>query len=192
MAPSDYVLLSPPIPVEWAGFESNTARMQACGWEFAVEDNHYGFTTTVFARHRRFGVTLRAELRGDDIRSRSVVYTRSGFSGFSGPPVRFHAAQQHHETFITGSPVDWTRVDMNPSYVSARDLPSFNVKDLFRPWAPESKEILVEPDTVADLFERIKKLQSHDLEAIRERNRKRDLREQSQEQVVAQIITLAA
>jgi hypothetical protein len=48
---------------------------------------------------------------------------------------------------------------------------------------------------VAELFERIKQLQRPELDAIRERNRLRDAREQRQqggERVVAQVIALAA
>ena len=58
--------------------------------------------------------------------------------------------------------------------------------------SPNSEEIIVAPETVADLFERIKKLQSPELAAIRERNRTREYQQgQRQEQVVAQVITLA-
>lgn len=51
----------------------------------------------------------------------------------------------------------------------------------------------VKAETVADLYERIRKLQDPELKNIRERNRMRDARErQHSEQIVAQIITLAA
>ena len=54
------------------------------------------------------------------------------------------------------------------------------------------KLALVDPDTVAGLMDKIIKMQSGDLAEIRERNRKRDMREQRQENVVCQVIAMAA
>ncbi len=188
------LLLSPPIPVEWAGFTSDTRRMQACGWEWAVESDTYRYTTRILARHRSLGAMLHGELRDDDIRSRAMVYQRDKYAGFRGPPVHLDGLNlEHRVTFISMDPTQMLRVDMNPEYTTIQEQRwNGDAIDLFRKWAPQSEEIIVAPETVADLFERIKKMQSPELAEIRERNRKRDIREQRSENVVAQIITLAA
>lgn len=136
---------------------------------------------------------LHGELRDDDIRSRAMVYQRNEYAGFSGPPVRLTGLNlEHRVTFVSMDPTQMLRVDMNPEYTTIQEHRwNGDTIDLFRKWAPQSEEIIVEPETVADLFERIKKMQSPELADIRERNRRRDLRDQQRESVVAQIITLA-
>lgn len=194
MGYQDPLLLSPPIDVEWCGFRSTTRAMQHAGWEFAVDASPQFRNRTILARHRDLGVMMTAELFDDDLRSRSLIYnTNSGYQGYQGPPVRFD--RMNHErnvTFIDVDPTQMMRVDMNPEYTTVQEHRwNGDAIDLFRKWAPQSEEIIVEPETVADLFERIKKMQSPELADIRERNRRRDLRDQQRESVVAQIITLA-
>jgi hypothetical protein len=192
----DPLLLSPPIPVEWCGFESDTRRMQACGWEFAVNQDVMRREVEFIARHRRLATFLVGRLRDDDIRQRSLVYFRQELVGFKGPPLQFTSLTQERNTqfvHLQSSIDDFTRVDMNSEYTTIQEQRwNGDTIDLFRKWAPKSEEIIVAPETVADLFERIKKMQSPELAEIRERNRKRDIREQRSENVVAQIITLAA
>lgn len=189
----DPLLLSPPIPVEWAGFTSDTRRMQVSGWEFRVDAHPHRFERVVIAKHRLFNTVLHAMLQDSDLERRAMVYGPSGFQGFNGPPLVFQRAA-HPESFhlsLAGSAPEFVAVDMMPLRADLNQWTGRAI-DLFRPWAPNSEEIIVEPETVADLFEKIKKLQTPELAAIRERNRTRDYCEQRQEQVVAQIITLAA
>lgn len=191
----DPLLLSPPIPVEWAGFTSRTDYMQRWGWDFVVEAGPHLYERHVLARHRANNTVLYAVLRDEDVMSRALVYNRgTGASGFNGPPIRFGRAT-HAESFCLTVAGDETHsfvpVDMTPQVVDIREWSGL-ARDLFRPWAPQAQEILVEPETVTELFEKIKRLQAPELSAIRERNRARDYREQRQESVVAQIITLAA
>ena len=194
MGYQDPLLLSPPIDVEWCGFRSTTRAMQAAGWEFAVDASPQFRSRTILARHRDLGVMMTAELFDDDVRSRALVYNKnSGYSGYQGPPVRFNGLNHESRvTFVSVDPTQMIRVDMNPEYTTIEEHRwNGDAIDLFRKWAPQSEEIIVEPETVADLFERIKKMQSPELADIRERNRRRDLRDQQRESVVAQIITLA-
>lgn len=186
------LLLSPPIPVAWAGFTSDTRRMQACGWEFQVEANLHRFSRTLVAKHRDFNTMLWAEVRDAEVERRALAYVRGEYDGYRGPPIMFQRAA-HPDSVrmsIVGA-VDFRPVDMNSSFADISTW-SGHAVDLFRPWAPQAQELIVDPNDVSALFERIKALQSPQLAEIRERNRKRDLREQRQEQVVAQVITLAA
>lgn len=191
----DPLLLSPPIPVEWAGFTSDTRMMQRCGWEFAVERNTYGFSIHILARHRILGLMMNASIRDDDLRNSALIYSKplNDYTGFRGPPMQFR--EINHESrvsFIHMNPEDLERVDMNPQYTTIQEHRwNGDAIDLFRKWAPQAEELIVDPNDVTALFERIKKLQTPQLAEIRERNRKRDAREQRSEQVVAQIVTLA-
>lgn len=193
----DPLLLSPPIPVEWLGFTSNTRRMQACGWEFAVHQDAMSRGVDVLARHRTAGCLLTGFIRDDILRDSALVYHRGDFQGFRGPPVRFERMTHEKQTQFVHTSFDpnaMMRVDMNSEFSTIEEIRwSGATIELFRKWAPQSEEIIVAPETVADLYERIRKLQDPELKSIRERNRMRDARErQHSEQIVAQIITLAA
>lgn len=191
------LLLSPPIPVEWLGFDSDTRRMQMCGWEFAVHQDVMGRGVDVLARHRTTGYLVTGFIPDGIVRRSAMVYQHGEFRGFNGPPIRFSRMTHENNTQFVHTSFDpnaMLRVDMNSEFSTIEEIRwSGAAIELFRKWAPQSEEIIVAPETVADLYERIRKLQDPELKNIRERNRMRDARErQHSEQVVAQIITLAA
>jgi hypothetical protein len=175
----------------WAGWRSTTPEMQAHGWEFAVERDVYDQAYNVLMRHREGGWTgmgraFIAELMDASYRYRSPMR--------SNPTIqvqRMAGTDRMISMYVQTLPV-FARVDMQPELALTSRETTIDELGIFKPWAPKAQEIIVEPATVASLLEQIKRAQVGDLAEIRERNRKRELRDQHSERVVAQVISLAA
>jgi len=173
MARSDYMVLSRPCKIFFAGWESTTTRLQQAGWNLAVEYNH------------REEVSL--ALRFDPGR----IYMLTGPSDNCwwdervGPTfqVRHIAADFicNIEYFSAFEPFD-----AKPQMIQRGSIKEHKI---FAPVLARTEEIIVEPSTVAELMDKIRKLQAPELKAIRDRNR-RD--EPIQQQVFhAQILSFA-
>ena len=161
--------------------------MQREGWEFAQQDSvRYGTLhgeVMVVARHRRTGVVLAGTGRA------------LGFGDFGHTlegEIVFETCRRDGQMImqVYGQMPAFGRVDMSysPEPITMRAL---YAEGIFRPWK-DPQELIVAPDKVADILERIKQMQEPELLAIRERNRKREMREQAPEFAHATILSLAA
>lgn len=181
-----------PVRCHWAGFESDTYRMQREGWEFAVEHIRQivlmADAYRVTARHARAGWVFWGQVQGfkigheDPFEHAEIVFE--------------HCVPDHHKLVIGGAPVYGVmqRVDMAVSFddyvVSRKTLAEMGI---FKPWTePEPRAIITRPEQVAELLEKISKLQEPELQAIYERNRLRDLRDRVPELTHATILSIAA
>ena len=191
-------LLSPPCEVHWGPWRSNTVQMASAGWEFAVELDRYRDHYNVLMRDRNTGMAGRgrafvAELAMHSRRFSKVMLNHELLRTDPFIVVEHMQPSEHYRVIL---PADYVRFDPSPELFTGtiQEVQSKTVDELgiFKKWAPKAGEIIVEPQTVAEMLEKIKRMQSAELAEIRERNRKRELREQRAEQVVAQIITLAA
>lgn len=171
MALSDArAFLSVPCPVHWAGWESNTARLYSRGWALTVEKGRlYDNELSIMMRHEQSGIMLLAIAR--DVVSHRVIFDRK-------PPtfeVIQMAGHMHMIVNHTG-PLEfgdmWYQADGRMSMSHEFDLDK--VPGLFAPIKPRVQEILIEPESVEECFNLIKKLQAPDLARIRESNRKRE------------------
>lgn len=169
---------SPPIPVRFEGFEGTTTGLQRCGWELSCdEDFMYGdFQVAIF--HRHMGVVGLSER----VRRSSLMTAMNQHLRFDEvEPIYIRRITQSHQLIYSGfstinapreSP--WHAIDAEPMFLSEHPV---RPEDLFmfRPAsAPAPQEIIADPETVADLMEKIIKLQKPDMDQIRERNRRRD------------------
>lgn len=169
---------SPPIPVRFEGFEATTTGLQRSGWELSCnEDYAYGdFQLAIF--HRGLGVVGIS----DRIRRGSMLAAfHSHLDLQYVEPIYIRRITQSHQLIYSGfstinapreSP--WHAIDAEPMFLSEHPV---RPEDLFmfRPAsAPAPQEIIADPETVADLMEKIIKLQKPDMDQIRERNRRRD------------------
>lgn len=181
-------ILSPPVGVCWEGWRSDTRTLAGNGWEFAVERDAFDERFHVTMRHRRdgwFGI-------GQGIRAHLQRAVYEPYSTTADAIVVHRMAQENHLLVTLMGELKFDRVDMTPNYMATREEVAAAKLGIFRPWADKAQELIVEPETVSMLMDRIINMQSKDLAAIRERNRTREYQEQgNQEQVVAQIITLS-
>lgn len=185
MDPRDQMLFRAPFEVRWGAFKSDSYSMQRDGWEF-VQETDVAFRherVRVIARHRSSAIAMwgEAHMHPD--------YGRGALEGF----IKFTGCSMDHQVQIyasKGLSRGYQRIDMEPEFISRVTLHNSGI---FRRWVePERQEIIVAPDQVADLLDRISKLQQPDLLAIRERNRQREVRDQRPELTHATILSIAA
>lgn len=167
---------SPPTPVRFEGFEGTTTGLQRSGWELSCDEDYlYGdFRVAIF--HRRMGVVGLSER----VRRSSLMTAMNQHMRFDEvEPIYIRRITQSHSLIYAGpmllpNGTSWHAIDAEPMFMSERPV---RPEDLFmfRPAsAPAPQEIIADPETVADLMEKIIKLQKPDMDQIRERNRRRD------------------
>lgn len=171
---------SRPCKVFFAGWESDTFRLQRDGWSIAAhEDPRYGRVQLIM---KHTGARLHMLTHPVD-----VDYLRLGsqyWPRFEVGQVFCDAVVHLHEDLRGFRPIDAT-----PQFVD--DIPK-KLEDfrIFASPIAEAEEIIVEPSTVESLMAQIRQLQEPELAAIRERNRKREQSGAVMERAVhAQIIT---
>ena len=187
---SKFFLQSSPIKIIWAGFESDTLRLQNNGWSLAIEDEH----DFVFARHRiRF--ILRHEML--DLHALTDIEEVDGsrLLDFKNIPclfnIRVMARDIHFRSVPAFNFAAISQIDARPEMVeitdqSIRDLQIF--KTLIKP----DHALIIEPDQISSLLEKIVACQSPKQAEIKERIRKSDARDNFKQTLHAQILSIAA
>lgn len=185
MGRSDYRLLSAPHEVYFCGFVSTTARLQQAGWQLSVSQDNYRGTLQLALKNKDFGGYMIA----DEVR----------YSGFRTmdphEELRFVVRRVNADVLIHSCSIDFSQfspIDAMPQICTTerKSIKDFNI---FAPALVRTEEIIIEPQSVAECLDLIRKMQAPDLAALRERNRKRDLSEPMQQQNFhAQILSLAA
>lgn len=185
MARSDSRVLSEPCRVMFAGWESTTTRLQQAGWSLSVEQNFREESIRLAMRFEPCRLYMMAEsqrfgfYRHAEYRDQLPVFD-----------IRYCATE------ITVQMIDdlsmFRPIDAQPQFTNAerRSIEDFGI---FATPLARTEEIIVEPETVTKLLEKIKKLQAPELAAIRERNRVRERTQpMARQQFHAQILSLAA
>lgn len=187
----DRHILSRPHPVLWAGFRSDTRTLQQAGWEFSASQQYENDNVGLVMRHGVMGIhavtdtvpNIMYDRHPQDIQQFQINYlTDRGirYRHFQMPP-----------WLPTCKPVD-----MIPQLVEVKSLEDMQ---LFAGCLARTQEIIVDPDDVSAMMERILTLQKPGAqEYYAEQLRKmqepgqivKDVR--PQQQVHAQIISLVA
>lgn len=188
-AHSDARILSRPCRVIFAGWESTTTRLQQAGWSLSAEQSFEHNTIRLAMRYAPARLYMLAESQDFDF------YRAAGLSGFDrGGAPTFHIRCAGSDIVVQTmeSSFDFLPIDAAPQYVETtrKSIEDFGI---FATPLARTEEIIVEPETVMGLLEKIKKLQAPELAAIRECNRMRDRTEpMRRQQFHAQILSLAA
>lgn len=189
MARLETMIRSRPHRVVFAGFESTTARLQQAGWQLSAEEDFVRGEVRLAMRFAPADLYLLAD-------SAHVDYYGRASARMMAPPepeltfvVRRCAAKMSvvlHETQFSFTPIDAV-----PQFaeVSPRSLEDFRI---FATPLVRTEEIIVEPQSVAECLELIRKLQAPELAEVRKRNARRDGEAINQQQFHAQILSLAA
>lgn len=189
----EHRILSERHVVQFAGFVSDTYQLQRHGWQIAAREDYYSDKIALLMLHPESGLKMLTESL--DLR----------FAAYQGMALRFNVIRAGTDLKFTQQvPVDlgpldgpqFRQIDAKPQFISNFEPRSIEDFGIFAAQLVRTEEILIEPQSVAECMEYIKKLQAPELAAIRERNRKRD-RERDEEPVLrqnfhAQILTLAA
>lgn len=180
-------LLSRPQRVHLLGFESDTYRMQQCGWDLSVDEEHYGMYLQVVARHRDAQLVL--------VSNRISLDYRTPYSELE-PTQVIHFVGIARAMEVVRANINLSRfepIDATPQLIEldSERIAAGDAHRIFAPAQRRTEEIIVEPATVASLLEEIKKLQLPEQDAIRQRNRAREGFDVRPRQTLhAQIITL--
>lgn len=164
-------VLSQPAEVWWAGFRSDTLRLQQQGWELAAEEDvQYG--------------RIRLLLRHQDMRlyafTNEVMFDYYRQHEHHGRPLVFQvvAASPKFEVRHIPDlrPGDWDKfrqIDAMPQYVES-EIKCLDDFKIFAAPLARTEEIIVEPQTVSTLLEQIRKMQSPEQARIRRENARRE------------------
>ncbi len=196
----DYAIKSQPIKVISLGFESDTYRLSRAGWSLSVEEDIRMNGAMLAMRHdrlRMFSISkpLRVEyflMRDPYLMAEMLSHICFEMEGFF-PDI--HALKVTGVNFNNFKPIDAEPEICRQEIKSIQDFAIFKTID-------KAKEIIVEPETVAELMAEILKRQAPKQEEIREKLRKQRRYESIESMkfdeirpptdIHAQIITLAA
>lgn len=189
MSNLDRMVYSHPHRVHFAGWETTTYALQRAGWKLsAMQDPHMG-RLQLAMRLESADLYMVSEVLGvnfmhfhhDYLRDRELDFVVRKVVGRDIVPV---------------AGVDFSRyqpIDAEPVYEMRRpkSIKDFNI---FAVPLARTEQIIVEPQSVQECLDLIRKMQAPELAEIRERNRRRDaMQEPAPQQVFhAQILSLAA
>lgn len=187
----DRHILSRPHPVLWAGFRSDTRTLQQAGWEFSASQRYESDSIGLIMRHGVLGI-------------HAVTNTVPHVMYDLHP----QALQQFHINYLTDRGIQYRTfdapswlpscepVDMQTQMVEVKSLEDMN---LFAGCLARTNEIIVDPDDVSAMMDRILDLQKPGAQAHYEQVL-RDSREEGsimrgagpRQQFHAQVISLVA
>lgn len=186
-------LLSAPLKLEWAGWETDTYKLQQAGWSLNANQDYAERRMRIAMEHK--GVQMRAITYGVDYEYMMNTYGASGMRPPVYPTLPVHMMGRDVIIHEHGS-IDWTNykpIDATPNYVTQRIS---KLEDLVHFAAPlvRTKEIIIPQESVSELLDRILQMQQPErTERIREQIRNPEglmLDAIPQQRFEAQIISL--
>ena len=181
-------ILSRPLKVEWAGWETNTYRLQQAGWKLSAEQDVFQNRMRLAMQHER--MNLYAMSRMTEFEYERYAMDRS----FDFPMIVMQAMGR--EVFIQEhGRIDWgfNAIDAKPCIT---DRKISRIEDLAHFAAPlvRCNEVIIPEESVPELMQKILKLQQPArTERIKEQMRHPEgYSTQPQQKFQAQIISLAA
>jgi len=188
----EYRVLSEPAEVWWAGFRSDTYRLQQEGWQIAAEEDVMRDSIRLLLKHR--DMKLYALTAAEGYRFRAQQYERQQLV------FQVVMAAPHFQVQQVGS-VDFAafrEIDAKPQVLHAPAIRSIEDFRIFATPLVRTEEIIVEPQTVSAMLEQIRKMQAPEQARIRAQQRLAEGRKAyeevdavPQQRFHAQIISLA-
>ncbi len=186
-----YFLQSAPIRISWAGFDSDTFRLQNNGWTLAIEDvfDHFLDIHQIrfILRHEMLDLycftevnEITAEILSSNEKHRHLFFSIK----VMGKNIHYTSIPQFNLSRIY-------EIDARPELI---EMTPNNIKDLsiFKTLVKPDNSLIVEPDQISSLLEKIVQCQSPRQAEIRERMRKADARNEYKQTLHAQILSVAA
>jgi hypothetical protein len=200
-------LRNPVCKISFLGWESTTTQLQRAGWSIAAEEDVMGVMFSggpcirLALHHERAGLYLVTDRENFDYYRLASGWSEDFMEQIRHLVFRVIYAAPRIETLRV--PDDFSRfspIDALPMYESVeREVKRIEDYRLFRP-LDKMKDIIVDPNSVPELMQRILEIQMPEQQAIRERARKAQARHETAkkfdevapaQQIHAQIITLA-
>jgi len=168
-------VISRPVKVLWAGWETDTVRLQQAGWQLSAEEQVAEETLRIAMRHndlQLYGVTAPVNLNyfpGDFGRDLDYRYKTI-------PPLMVQYMSNKIVVNVMDNFSNFSPIDAYPQVatIEAKNIEDFKI---FATPLVRTEEIIVEPQTVDTLMKQILEMQAPNQMEIRDRNRKREYRE---------------
>lgn len=190
----DRFIQSRPHEVFWAGFRSNTFQLQQAGWEFAADQSYERDEIRMAMRHREFGMYgitsgipgyMYADMHPNAPACFDVVR-------LTDREMKFHYVPNDIMTWLPEA----SPVDMRPTIqYETKDIEDFKI---FACPLVRTNEVIVDPNSVPELMDRILELQDparkeHFLQMAKESRQEGSIiRPGPQQNFHAQIVSLVA
>jgi len=151
---ADHHFLSRPIRLHWAGWETDTYRLQQAGWSLSADQDIMSFRMRIAMRHE-----------AAQMRAISAPVDFDFHRNFSDPRYLDHivlpvqALGRDVSIHMHGA-VEWKfqPIDAQPQFIE-RKVSRLDDLVHFAPSLARTQEIILPEDSVPDLLERIRKLQ---------------------------------
>ncbi len=188
-------LMNQPIRILWAGFETDTLKLQRSGWQLAAEECHERYSIRIAMKHpelKLYGITQ--EFERDRIGSDRYMQDQSMLlhMQYIGHDIK-EMSMTNRFGFDNFQPINAEPIYGMYDAPTSRSIDDFK---LFKPLGKE-KEIIVPSESVSELLDRIHKLQKPKQDEIKKRRSmemrrlNKDANEYELEtELVAQISTL--
>lgn len=190
---SKYFLQSAPFKIVWAGFESDTLRLQNNGWTLAVEDN-YDFVCArhyvrFILRHAMLDLYCVTAVNAFDFHELSEYFNYSdGRLPFNiqviGKDIRYMPMQEINLACVK-------EIDARPEFIEY-DVKSIKDLCIFKTLITPDNALIVEPDRISELLEKIVAAQAPNQAEIRDRIKRAEARDSLKQTLHAQILSVAA
>lgn len=167
-------LVNPPCRVVFAGWESDTYSLGRAGWEISIQKSHrpeiYGAIDTMLLHFPAARLNLMATCREFFTRD----WRLSGALDRDLPVFNVQRAVtdmifRHEVGAIPALFSAWANT--TPAFI---DTSIYNTPLFLDKQAPAAEQLIVEPETVAELLDKIRRMQAPEMAAIRERERRRE------------------
>lgn len=186
MALFEHIVRSEPMEIHFAGFRGTTYDLQRAGWRLAVHEDFHRCTIQLMARHEGAQLYLVADEARHNYKMRSTPGVREDLPVFVVRQVA-RALEMLRVSFDLAS---FGPVDAEPRW---EEFKPRRIEDFALFGAPlvKTEEIIIEPQSVQECLDIIRRLQAPELAEIRKRNAQRE-RALEATKFHAQILTLAA
>lgn len=193
-----FLVQGQPIPVRWAGWESDTYRLSRAGWALALNEESCHDQLDVVLHHQALQVTARGtvrgyrELRHRFMRSISGRYGADDYLRHAGIDIEHVGLTQRFELYGRDPFALHEWVDCEPSAQTV-SMQKMRLSDmtLFRKLeAPAPQELITDPETVQELLDRIVAMQAPMRKEIRTRSERRERDAPQARRIHAQIVSL--
>lgn len=160
-----------PLPVRFAGFESDTLTLQRSGWQLSMERDPYHDGIRLALKHE--AARVYALTNTVQVRRYMLEQMQSGIRHDTVLP-RFDVVLMGNNVQLQIFPMrqvgSWAAIDATPQIVSSKNV-SFEDMVPFRPISSDAPEIVVADKSVMELLEMIRKKQDPKQAEIRKRAR---------------------
>lgn len=150
-------IYSAPIKLVWAGWETDTLRLQQAGWQLVAEQNVIYDSMRILMRHEGMQMQAFTDLFGFRFRQALTDFDGSYLRSITVP---CQAMARRIDFHITGS-IDWSAARPIDAYPQFRDREVRSLEDLvhFAPLLTRTNEVILSEAEVPDLLGEILKRQ---------------------------------